>query len=110
MTSALHGERLRPLLAPRSIAFVGASARPNTPGHDMMRMIRRGGYQGVVHAVNPNHSEIEGYPCVASVEDLPAAPELAVLAVRNERLEETLAAAIAGGAKAAVIFASGLIA
>ena len=35
---------LQPLLAPRSIAFVGASARPNTPGHDMLRMIRRGGF------------------------------------------------------------------
>ena len=33
----------RPLArAARSIAFVGASARANTPGHDMLRMIRRG--------------------------------------------------------------------
>ena len=40
---------------------------------------------------------------------LPAAPDLAVLSVRNERLEETLAAAIAVGAKAAVVFASGLL-
>src|SRR5579883_1266819 len=102
-------ERLRPLLAPRSIAFVGASARPNTPGCDMMRMIRRGGYEGAVYAVNPNHVEIEGYPCCPSLADLPAAPDLAVLSVRNERLEEALAAAIARGAKAAVIFASGLL-
>jgi acetate---CoA ligase (ADP-forming) len=75
----------------------------------MMRMIRRGGFSGVVHGVNPNNSEIEGYPCVASLADLPAPPDLAVLSVRNERLEETLAAAIAAGAKAAVIFASGLL-
>ena len=108
-TSSISGERLAPLLAPRSIAFVGASARPNTPGHDMMRMIRRGGFGGVVHAVNPNNREIEGYPCVASLADLPAPPDLAVLSVRNERLEETLAAAIAAGAKAAVIFASGFM-
>ncbi|MGA2795856.1 MAG: acetate--CoA ligase family protein, partial [Roseiarcus sp.] len=92
-----------------SIAFVGASARPNTPGNDMMRMIRRGGFAGLVHAVNPNRSEIEGYPCLASLADLPAPPDLAVLSVRNERLEETLAAAVAAGAKAAVIFASGLL-
>ncbi len=109
MMSVISGERLAPLLAPRSIAFVGASARPNTPGHDMMRMIRRGGFAGIVHAVNPNSGEIEGYPCVASLADLPAPPDLAVLSVRNERLEATLVAAIAAGAKAAVIFASGLL-
>ena len=109
ITSSISGERLAPLLAPRSIAFVGASRAANTPGHDMMRMIRRGGFAGVVHAVNPNYREIEGYPCVARLADLPAAPDLAVLSVRNERLEETLAAAIAVGAKAAVVFASGLL-
>jgi len=107
MKSLINGDRLAPLLAPRRIAFVGASARPNTPGRDMMRMIRRGGFRGVVDAVNPNSSEIEGYPCVATLADLPAPPDLAVLSVRNERLEETLAAAIAAGAKAGVIFASG---
>jgi acyl-CoA synthetase (NDP forming) len=109
MTSPTNGGRLAPLLAPRSIAFVGASARPDTPGHDMMRMIRRGGFSGIVHAVNPNGGEIEGYPCVATLADLPAPPDLAVLALRNERLEDALAAAIAVGAKAAVIFASGLL-
>jgi acetate---CoA ligase (ADP-forming) len=109
MTPSPSGHRLRPLLAPRSIAFVGASARPNTPGNDMMRMIRRGGFTGTVHGVNPNAREIEGYPCVPGLADLPAPPDLAVLSVRNERLQETLAAAIAAGTRAAVIFASGLL-
>ena len=88
---------------------MGASARPNTPGNDMMRMIRRGGFTGIVHGVNPNAREIEGYPCVPGLADLPEPPDLAVLSVRNERLEETLAAAIAAGTRAAVIFASGLL-
>ena len=75
----------------------------------MMRMIRRGGFAGSVHAVNPGHREIEGYPCVPGLADLPAAPDLVVLSVRNERLEETLGGAIARGAKAAVVFASGVL-
>ncbi len=99
--------RLAPLLSPRSIAFVGASARPDTPGRDMMRAIRRGGFGGRVTAVNPNYAEIEGYPCVGSLAELPAPPDLAVLAVRNDRLEASFAEAVAAGARAAVIFASG---
>ena len=101
---------LAPLLAPRSIALVGASPRPNTPGHDMVRMLQRGGYRGTVHAINPNYDMIEAYPCVASLKDLPAPPDLAVLSVRNERLEDTLAEAITAGARSAVIFASGFLA
>lgn len=106
----VHDHALKPLLSPRSIAFVGASARLDTPGHDMMRGIRRGGFTGTVHAVNPNYRDIEGYPCVPSLAHLEAPPDLAVIAVRNERLEEALSDAIAAGARAAVIFASGVLA
>lgn len=100
---------LQPLLAPRSIALVGASRRPDTPGHDMVRMLARGGFRGSVHAVNPNHAAIESYPCVATLADLPEAPDLAVLSVRNDRLEEALGEAIRTGARSAVIFASGFL-
>jgi acyl-CoA synthetase (NDP forming) len=102
---------LQPLLAPRSIAFVGASARPNTPGHDMLRMIRRGGFGGTAYAINPRGGgEIEGYPRLPRVADLPSAPDLVVLSVRNERLEEVFRDAVAVGARSAVILASGHLA
>ena len=105
----MHRHPLDPLLSPRSIAFVGASARPNTPGHDMMRMIRTGGFGGTVFAVNPNHSEIEGFPCVSDLRRLPSAPDLVVLAIKNEGLEAAMRDAIEVGARAAVIFASGRV-
>jgi acyl-CoA synthetase (NDP forming) len=101
---------LQPLLAPRSIAFVGASNRPNTPGHDMMRAIRRSGFAGIVHAVNPRYEEIEGYPCVGSLAALASPPDLVVLGVKNEALQEALAEAIAAKARAALIFASAFLA
>jgi acyl-CoA synthetase (NDP forming) len=102
--------KLAPLLAPRSIAFVGASAREDTPGNGMMLTVRRGGFAGTVWAVNPNYREIEGYPCVPRLADVPAAPDLVVLSVKNERLEEALGEAVAAKAGAAVIFASGFLA
>jgi acyl-CoA synthetase (NDP forming) len=105
----MHGHPLDPLLAPRSIALVGASQRANTPGRDMLRALERGGFRGTVHAINPSYRTIESYPCVPSLADLPGAPDLAVLSVRNDRLEATLADAIAVGARSAVIFASGFL-
>ncbi|CDX42648.1 hypothetical protein MPLSOD_410046 [Mesorhizobium sp. SOD10] len=55
--------RLEPLLAPRSIAFVGASPRAGTPGNDMLRMIEKGGFMGEIYPVNPKYEEIEQYQC-----------------------------------------------
>jgi acetate---CoA ligase (ADP-forming) len=101
--------KLTSLLAPRSIAFVGASARKDTPGNGMMQTVKRGGFAGTVWAVNPNYREIEGYACVPRLADLPATPDLVVLSVKNERLEEAFSEAVAVGARAATIFASGYL-
>ena len=97
---------LAPLLAPASIALVGASARPKTPGNAMARMLRLDGYAGRVTAVNPNYRDVEGIPCVASLAALPEPVEHAVLSVPNAGLEAALDEAIARGVRAVTIFAS----
>jgi acetate---CoA ligase (ADP-forming) len=97
---------LQHLLAPERIAFVGASTRPNTVGHDMLQTIRRGGFAGTVYAVNPAYTEIDGVRCHPNLAALPRTPDLAVLAVRNDRLEAAMHETAAAGIRAAVIFAS----
>ena len=74
---------LRPLLQPRSVAVVGASRRRATVGRAILHNIVTGGFTGPVYAVNPRAEtlEMEGVPCVASVEDLPGPVDLAVIAV-----------------------------
>jgi len=74
---------LRPLLQPRSVAVVGASRRRATVGRAILHNIVTGGFTGPVYAVNPHAQamEMEGVPCVASVDDLPGPVDLAVIAV-----------------------------
>lgn len=98
--------RLDPLLRPASIAFVGASVRPNTPGNTMVRAAALDGYAGRLYAINPKYTEVEGVPCFPGVDALPETVEHVVLGVGNEHLERELAAAIRHGARAATIFAS----
>lgn len=100
------GGDLGPLLAPRSIALVGASARPDSAGNSMLRMARLDGYRGHVVAVNPNYREIEGTPCFPRLSSLPERVDHAVLCVPNAGLEAALDEAIAHGARAATIFAT----
>ena len=74
---------LRTLLRPRSVAVVGVSRRRATLGRAILHNIVTGGFTGPVYAVNPRAQamEMEGVPCVASVDELPGPVDLAVIAV-----------------------------
>ena len=72
---------LAPLLAPRSVAVVGAGRRPGSLGRTVLLGIRDGGFPGALYAVSPRGGDIEGIRCVRSVADLPEAPDLAVVTV-----------------------------
>jgi acetate---CoA ligase (ADP-forming) len=97
---------LAPLLEPRSVAVVGASARPGSFGEQLVGQLLAGGYQGAVHLVNPGYPEVAGRPCRPSLAEVPGPVDLAVLAVPNAALEDQLHAAAKAGIPAAVIFAS----
>jgi acetate---CoA ligase (ADP-forming) len=97
---------LAPLLAPQSVAVVGASARPGSFGEQLVGQLLAGGYQGAVHLVNPRYREVAGRPCRPSLAEVPGPVDLAVLAVPNPALEDQLHAAAKAGIPAAVIFAS----
>lgn len=98
--------RLRPLLAPRSVALVGASRRRNSVGNDMMRNLIPSGYPGAIYPVNPSYDTLYGHRCYPSLQSLPEAVDLAVLSVPNRVLEQVVTEAISVGVRALVIFAS----
>ena len=100
--------RLDALLAPKSLALVGASVRPDTAGHDMVRMAVGAGFEGTVTPINPKYESIEGLACLPSLADLPEPPDHVAIALGDDRLEAALAQAIEADARAATIFASGV--
>ncbi|HEY2112857.1 MAG TPA: CoA-binding protein, partial [Dongiaceae bacterium] len=107
--SHLADHRLATLLAPRSIALVGASPKADSVGNGMIRGLRGGGFTGRVYAINPNYEEIEGIACYPSLADLPERVDHALLGVANTRLEAAVQAAAAAGIPAATILASGYL-
>jgi acetyl-CoA synthetase/acetyltransferase len=72
---------LRPLLAPRSIAIVGASESPDSWAPEIYRSLLHLGYEGELHPVNPKYDEVWGRPCRSSVLDLPRGVDLVVFVV-----------------------------
>src|SRR3546814_16779515 len=60
------------LLAPRSIALIGASSDPKTKTSRPLRFLQQPGYTGAIYPINPSSTEILGvkaYPSVSQVPD-----------------------------------------
>ncbi len=100
---------LDPLLSPGSIALVGASDRPDSPGQVLARMVIESDYAGDVYPVNPGYSEILGQTCYPYLESLPVSVDHAIIALGNQHLESALQAAIDHGARAVTIYSSGVL-
>ncbi len=95
------------LLRPGSVAIVGASPEPATIGSNVLENLLRAGYRGDIHLVSRNRKEINGRPCVASIDDLPAGIDAVVLVVPEAAVIDSVAACARRKAGSAVIFASG---
>ena len=98
--------KLDPLFTPRSIAVIGASPNGGA-GSIVLRNMQRLGYTGTVYPINPKYKEIFGYPCYASLRDLPAPADCAAVLLGSRSLLPMLEEAHAAGVKGVWGFASG---
>jgi acyl-CoA synthetase (NDP forming)/GNAT superfamily N-acetyltransferase len=99
---------LRYLLQPKSVAVIGASRRAGTVGRAVLHNLVKGGFAGNVYAVNPRARHMEGVPCVASVEELPEAVDLAVIAVPAAAVPTVADACGQRGVRALTVITAGL--
>ena len=97
---------LRPLLAARSVALVGATEREGALG-SIVRKNLAAGRLHALYSVNPKHRSLFGERSYASLKDLPEAPELAVVVTPARTVPQILEDAGAAGIKAAGVLTSG---
>ncbi|MBN2647508.1 MAG: bifunctional acetate--CoA ligase family protein/GNAT family N-acetyltransferase [Thiotrichales bacterium] len=71
---------LSALFNPRSVAVFGASNRPESVGGTAFHNLLTAGFQGQIYAINPKHSTVQGQACYASLQDIPAPIDLALIA------------------------------
>ena len=99
---------LRHVLAPESVAVIGASRRRGTVGRAIVDNIRAGGYAGRLYTVNPRARQIGGERCLASVLDLPEAVDLAVIAVPAATVLDVAERCGQRGVRSLVVITAGL--
>ena len=98
---------VRAALYPRSIAILGASRSPGKRGNRVLHALADAGFAGAVYPVNPSADDIDGYRCYPSVEELPEAPDLALVALPGALAAEAIRSCGRAGVRAAIILAVG---
>jgi acyl-CoA synthetase (NDP forming)/RimJ/RimL family protein N-acetyltransferase len=98
---------LRPILAPTSIAVVGAAATPGNVGRSVLANIIAGGFEGVVTAVNRAGGVVCSMRPARSLAELEVAPELVIIAAAGDEVFEAAADAAATGTRALLVLPAG---
>ncbi len=96
--------QLRAMLEARSVALVGASARPGSLGARMITELARSPSRPRTYLINPRYPDIGGTPCRPSRAEVPEPVDLALLAVPDAALEDQLMLAARSQARSAIIF------
>ena len=102
MTSVLHD-----ILAPNSIAIVGASADPTKRGYKAVVGLLNDGYEGAIYSINRKVSEILGLKTYPTLASLPTTADMALICTPAKTIPGLLADCGKNGVKGATILASG---
>jgi acyl-CoA synthetase (NDP forming) len=95
------------LLAPRSVAIVGASDDATRIGGRPIAYMLAAGFEGRLIPVNPKRATVQGLAAAPSVLEIDGSIDFALIAVPAQHVAQTIRDAGAKGAKAALCFSSG---
>lgn len=100
-------EALERMTRPKTVAIVGGSADPSRIAGRPVKFLRLGGFTGEAYLVNPNTPVVDGFTSVASVKELPHAPDVAFLATGAKAAVGAVGELAALGTPGAIVLASG---
>jgi len=98
---------LRSILAPRSIAVIGASRRANTIGYQILHNLITFGFTGAVYPVNPHGDPICSVPSYRRVGEIPAHIDLAVVVVPKEHALDVATECGEAGVRGLIVISAG---
>ncbi len=98
---------LKALFQPESVAVIGASDNPAKLGHEILKNIIDGGFQGAIYPINPKSEKILGLSCFKSVMDVPDKIDMVVVVVPARFVPGVIKECGEKGVKAAVVITGG---
>ena len=100
-------DQLKAIFTPRSVAVIGASAKPQSLGRAVFANLLFAGYNGCVYPVNSKAKSILGVRAYPTVLDVPDEVDLAVVLVPAGFVPQVLKDAGRKGVKGAIVISAG---
>lgn len=94
---------LRSILAPASVAVVGASNEPGSVGGDLFANLIAGGFLGVAVPINRSEAAVRSVRAATDLGDLEEPPQLVVIAISGDEALDAATEAAKKGAKALLV-------
>ena len=101
------GNKLEPLLNPRSVAFIGASNDPGKWGFIILSNLLHGKFPGKIYLVNPRQKEILGMPVYPSIAEIPETPDMAVIVIPPPSVPQVIQDCLDKGIRAGLVITAG---
>jgi acetyltransferase len=98
---------IRPLVAPRSIAVIGASSNPTKSGGVLFDNLVKGAFRGPLYPINRSAPEIMGRKAYATLADVPEKVDLVYIVLPQQHVEEAVKQCAVAEAGAACIITAG---
>ena len=95
------------ILAPRTVAVIGASRRRGTIGGELLHNLLSRGFAGAVYPINPAVHAVQGVRAWPTIGDVPDEIDLAVLAVPASRVIPEVEACGKKGVRGLVVITAG---
>ena len=96
---------LSAMFAPKSVALIGASEKPDSVGRALLENLQS--FRGRIFAINPTHATLLGQKTFPTIGDVPDPVDFAVIATPAATVPGIVGECAAAGVKGAVIISAG---
>jgi acetyltransferase len=100
-------EALEAIFAPRSVALVGATEKPDSVGRTILWNLISTPFGGTVFPINPKRSNVLGIKSYPSVRSVPEQVDLAVIVTPAPSVPEIIRECVESGVRGAVVISAG---
>ncbi len=100
-------ELINKLMKPKSLAVIGASAKPGKIGYTVIKNLIESGYEGKVYPINPEADEILGLKVYKTLADVPGTIDSAVITIPAKAVMQAVEECGQKGVKGLIIITSG---
>ena len=92
---------------PKNVAVIGATEAAHSVGQSILVNLKDASFPGAIYPVNPRHDTLLGLRCYRSIESVPEAVDLAVIATPANTVPGVIRECAEAGVPAAIIISAG---